>query len=139
MHFVLGSVVKDDCCAGTVKGQKSVDLFIERSPNELILVEGPDGKYASYCEVGINDGRAIERVISDNVLMGGFLCLFSGDLIELRALLTGKSYDLRVIPEMLFNNLIAMDILMKLLVSELVLGFELDDGGVFENGGNLLD
>lgn len=71
--------------------------------------------------------------------MGGFLCLFSGDLIELRALLTGKSVDLRVFPEMLFNNLIAMDILMKLLVSELVLGFELDDGGVFENGGNLLD
>ena len=71
--------------------------------------------------------------------MGGFLCLFSGDLIELRALLTGKSVDLRVFPEMLFNNLIAMDILMKLLISELVLGFELDDGGVFENGGNLLD
>ena len=71
--------------------------------------------------------------------MGGFLCLFSGDLIELRALLTGKSVDLRVFPEMLFNNLIAMDILMKLLVSELVLSLELDDGGVFENGGNLLD
>ena len=56
LHFVLGSVVKDDCCAGTVKGQKSVGLFIERSPNKLILVKRPDGKNASYCEVSIDDG-----------------------------------------------------------------------------------
>ena len=56
LDFVLGSVVEDDCGAGTVKGKNSVDLFIERSANEFVLVEGPDGIYAANCEVGIDDG-----------------------------------------------------------------------------------
>jgi hypothetical protein len=61
------------------------------------------------------------------------------DLIKLRALLTGKSGNRGVQSEMFLNNLITMDILMKLLISELVLGFELKDWRVFENGGNFLD
>jgi hypothetical protein len=60
-------------------------------------------------------------------------------LIKLRALLAGKSGNRGVKSEMFLNNQITMDILMKLMISELVLGFELDHWRIFENGGNFFD
>jgi hypothetical protein len=60
-------------------------------------------------------------------------------LIKLGTLLTGKSCNRGVKPEMFLNNQITMNILMKLLISELVLGFELDHWRVFVNGGNFFD
>jgi hypothetical protein len=40
---------------------------------------------------------------------------------------------------MFLNNQITMNILMKLLISELILGFELDHWWMLQNGGNFFD
>lgn len=47
------------------------------------------------------------------------------DLIKLRPFLTGKPSNLSIPPEMFLHNLITMNILMKLLIPELVLGLQL--------------
>ena len=66
-------IVKDDGSARTVKGENCVDLLINGSANEFVLVKWPDGKDTSDSKVGINDGWAVQRVVCDNILFIRFL------------------------------------------------------------------
>ena len=100
--------------------------------NELFLGSGPDGKDASNSEVVDDDGASIEGIESDVVSIS-----FAVELLQFGSLLTGESFDEGVFLEMFFDDVIGMDVLLELGVSELVGGFEDDDGWVSEEGSNL--
>ena len=91
--------------------------------NELFLGSGPDGKDASNSKVVDDDGASIEGIESDVVSIS-----FAVELLQFGSLLTGESFDEGVFLEMFFDDVIGMDVLLELGVSELVGGFEDDDG-----------
>lgn len=142
LDFVLGSIEKYRCGSWSIKGKNRINLMTEGSCNEFVLIEWPDGENTSDSKIGIDNRRSIQRIICDDISIGRqrFFCIFfMKDLIKLGTLLTGKSDNRGVKAEMFLNNQITMNILMKLLISELVLGFELDHWRMFQNGGNFLD
>lgn len=123
MNFVNGTVVKQGSGSWTEEGNHSVDLGTDFLANELFLGSGPDGKDASNSEVVDDDGASIEGIESDVVSIS-----FAVELLQFGSLLTGESFDEGVFLEMFFDDVIGMDVLLELGVSELVGGFEDDDG-----------
>lgn len=129
LDFVLGSIEKYGCGSRSIKGKNCINLMTEGSCDEFVLIEWPDGENTSYSKICIDNRRSIQRIICDDILIGRqrFFCIcLMKDLIKFGTLLTGKSDNRWVKSEMFLNNQITMNILMKLLISELILGFELD-------------
>jgi hypothetical protein len=87
------------------------------------MSSGPNSKDAADSEVVDNDGASIQGIEGDVVSVS-----FAVELLQFGSLLTGKSFNERVFLEMFFDDIIGMDVLLELGVSELVGGFEDDDG-----------
>lgn len=68
-----------------------------------------------------------------------FDVLLMVDLVKVRSLFAEECFDLMIFPQMLFYYLVTMKILMQLLITELVLGFQLNYWRVSQDVGDLLD
>ncbi len=123
MDFVNGTVVKQGSGSWTEEGNHSVDLGAYFLSDEFFMSSGPNGKDAADSEVVDNDGASIQGIEGDVVSVS-----FAVELLQFGSLLTGKSFNERVFLEMFFDDIIGMDVLLELGVSELVGGFEDDDG-----------
>lgn len=75
----------------------------------------PDGEDASDSEVIDDNGASIERVEGDVVSMA-----LTVKLLQLRSFFTGESFDEWIFLEMFLNDVIGVDVLLELGVSELV-------------------
>jgi hypothetical protein len=82
--------------------------------NQLLLCGSPNREYAADRKVSVNDGAAVKGIKSD------VETLALTDDFKVRSLLACKPFDFGVLLEVLLNDLITLDILMELLVSEFV-------------------
>ncbi len=129
MDFVDGSIVKQGSRSRTKERNDGVDLGTDFFTDKLLLSSGPDGKDASNSKVVDHNGASIKWIKGDVVSIA-----FTVKLFQLRSFFTGKAFDEWIFLEMLFNDVISMDVLLELCVPELVGGFKDDDGRVSEEG-----
>lgn len=131
LHLVGFRVVVDAGGPGSEDGDHCIDLVSELVADEPIGAGLPDGEDASDGEVGVDDGAAVEGIVSDHIAFA-----LSEHLI-FRLFLAGESLDQRVLGEMLLNDGVALHILMQLLISERIGGIKLNNGRVSEEGRDL--
>jgi hypothetical protein len=93
-------------------------LVAELGSDEVVRVVLPDGEDAADGKVSIDDGAAIEGVICHHVSFA-----LSDRMVD-RPLLAGKSLHQWIGTQVFLHDLIALHVLVQLLVSELIHGFQ---------------
>jgi hypothetical protein len=132
LHLLLHSVIVDSRGSRTEDRNQSVDLRSQSVSNQLVRICFPDREDAANCEVSVNNRTAVQRV------KGHHVSLSLPDNLINRSLLTSKGLHFWIFPEVSFDDLIAVDVLMELGISEEILRFQDDDGRMSEVGGDLL-
>jgi hypothetical protein len=129
LDFINGTVVKQGSRSGTKERNDGIDLRTDFFADKLLLSFGPDSKDASNSKVVDHNGASIEWIKSDVVSI-----TFTIKFFQLRSFFTCEAFDEGIFLEMFFNDVISVDVLLKLCVSELVGGFKDDDRRVSEEG-----
>jgi hypothetical protein len=132
LNLVFSSIVEDGSSPWAEDSDDGIDLFFECDSDESSLVCLPDGKDAPDGKVSVHDRASVERVEGD------YVAISLADLNVFRSFLTGKGFDQGVRPEVFFNDVVAVDVLEELLVSKVIGGFQLKDGGVSQEGGDFV-
>lgn len=122
LHLSSLFVVENCSGSGAKDGDDCIHLFSQFHLYQFSVVGSPDGEDAADGEVCVNDRAAIEWVEGDNIAIS------LGDLGVGRSFLAGEGLDQGVQFEVFFNDLITVDVLVELLVSEVIGGFKLEDG-----------
>lgn len=123
MNFVDWCIVEQWSCSWTEKGNHCIDLRTNFFSNELLFSSRPDGKDASNCEIINNNWTSIQWVESDIITFS-----LSVELFQFRSFLTSETFNEGVFLQVFFDNLVSMDILLKLSITKLVSWFKNDDG-----------
>lgn len=114
LHSVDVGVIENDGCTGSVDSHHGVNQRFDLDAHELLLGVGPDREYAAHGEVDVNDIAAVNGVVAHNIAFS------LSDLLQLGLLLTDVGLDFLVLLEVLFNDFIAVQILLQLLKAESV-------------------
>lgn len=105
------------CGSGSVAHQHCIDLSAQFFSDKLLGGVLPDGEDAADGEVSVYDGASVERVEGDDVTLS-IISLSGG--YEMWSFFAGEVFDGLIFLEDVFNDFIAFDVLVKLLISEFV-------------------
>lgn len=123
MDLINWCVVEESSSSWTEQGDDCIGLGTDLFTNQFFLSPWPDGENTSDSEVVDHNRASIQRIEGDVVTFSLTVKLF-----QLRSLLAGEPLDQRVFLEVLFDDLVSMNVLLQLSVTELVGRLKNDDG-----------
>lgn len=115
MDFIDWCIIEQCSSSWTEKGNDSINLRTNFLSDKLLFSSWPDGKDASNSEVINNNWTSIQWVESYIIAFA-----LSVEFFQFRSLFTSKTFNEWVLFQMLFNDLISMNILLELSVTKFV-------------------
>ncbi len=133
LDFAQLIIIEKNGSPRAVDRKDSVDLRSQIIPDQVIRRGFPNWENAANCEICVDDGATVQWVICDDV------SLPLPDKMVIWPLLTCETFDLRILSQMAFDNLITSNIKLQLLVSKLIEGFQDNNGGSSDKPWYFLD